>query len=376
MASLPIKSFSAIVQAVAAGMQGRASAVLDFSVGSTLRALAEAVGGVALWLQGLILQVLLTTRAATSSEADLDSWMNDFGVIRLTATPASGLVAFSRFTATAQGFIPVGAQVRTADLTQTYTVVADAANSAYSAGQGGYVLPVGLATLAVPVQANVASAASNAAAGSIAIIATALPGVDTVVNAGDFTNGADAETDEQFRARFPLFIASLSKATTLAILYAVRSLQLGLQATVTENQNYDGSAHPGSFYVVVDDGSGTPPSSIITQVSGAIELVRPLGVTYAVFPPQIVNASIAISLAVAPGYDRNTVIGVVDNAVQTYVNTLPLGAPLAYLKIAQVALNASPGVANVVSLTLNGAQGGDLAISAKQVAKISTLTVV
>lgn len=376
MASLPIKSFSAIVQAVAAGMQGRASAVLDFSVGSTLRALAEAVGGVALWLQGLILQVLLTTRAATSSEADLDSWMNDFGVIRLTATPASGLVAFSRFTATAQGFIPVGAQVRTADLTQTYTVVADAANSAYSAGQGGYVLPVGLATLAAPVQANVASAASNAAAGSIAIIATALPGVDTVVNAGDFTNGADAETDEQFRARFPLFIASLSKATTLAILYAVRSLQLGLQATVTENQNYDGSAHPGSFYVVVDDGSGTPPSSIITQVSGAIELVRPLGVTYAVFPPQIVNASIAISLAVAPGYDRNTVIGVVDNAVQTYVNTLPLGAPLAYLKIAQVALNASPGVANVVSLTLNGAQGGDLAISAKQVAKISTLTVV
>lgn len=376
MASLPIKSFSAIVQSVAAGMQGRASAVLDFSVGSTLRALAEAVGGVALWLQGLILRLLLTTRAATSSEADLDSWMNDFGVIRLTATPASGLVAFSRFTATALGFIPVGAQVRTTDLTQTFTVVADAANSAYSVSQNGYVLPIGLATLAVPVQANVASSASNAAAGTIAIIATSIPGIDSVVNAGDFTNGADAETDEQLRARFPLFIASLSKATTLAILYAVRSLQLGLQATVTENQNYDGSAKDGFFFVVVDDGSGSPPASVIQQAASAIELVRPLGVAYAVFPPQIVPASIALSLSVAPGYDRNTVIGLVDNAVQTYVNTLPLGVSLAYLKIAQVALNASPGVLNVVSLTLNGAQGGDINVSAKQLVKISTLTVV
>ncbi len=376
MASLPIKSFSAIVQTIAAGMQGRAAAVLDFSVGSTLRALAEAVGGVALWLQGLILQLLLTTRAVTSSGSDLDTWMNDLGVIRLSATPATGRVAFSRFTATAQGFIPIGAQVRTADLTQTFTVVADAANAAFSAGLGGYVLPVGLATLAVPVQAAVASFASNAAAGTIAIIATSIPGIDTVVNAGDFSNGADAESDEQLRARFPLFIASLSKATTLAILYAVRSLQLGLQATVTENQTYDGAAQPGSFFVVVDDGSGAPPASVIQQAASAIEMVRPLGVTYAVFPPQIVSASIALSLAVAPGYDRNGVVGIVDQAVQTYINTLPLGASLAYLKIAQVALNASPGVQNVVALTLNGAQGGDLSISAKQVVKISTLTVV
>ena len=70
---------------MAAAVQAAATQLLDLTVGSTLRAVLEANASVCLWMQWLILQVLRTTRAATSTGADLDSWMAD-----LSLTPLLG----------------------------------------------------------------------------------------------------------------------------------------------------------------------------------------------------------------------------------------------------------------------------------------------
>ena len=120
---LQLQTFTALVQNMAASVQSAASQLLDLTVGSTLRAVLEANASIALWMQWLILQVLQTTRAATSSGADLDSWMADLSLIRLPAATASGHVTFSRFTATASAFVPVGALVRTADGAQTFAAL-------------------------------------------------------------------------------------------------------------------------------------------------------------------------------------------------------------------------------------------------------------
>lgn len=94
---LQLQTFATLVGNAAAAVQGGARALVDLTVGSTLRALLEANASVALWMQWLILQVLQATRAATSAGADLDSWMADFTVVRLPATAARGQVSFSRF---------------------------------------------------------------------------------------------------------------------------------------------------------------------------------------------------------------------------------------------------------------------------------------
>jgi hypothetical protein len=79
------QSFSALVTGQVAVVQAAAqpTAVLDFSIGSVLRALAEGSAWLGLWLQGLILQVLTLTRASTSNGPDLDSWMQDFTLSRI-----------------------------------------------------------------------------------------------------------------------------------------------------------------------------------------------------------------------------------------------------------------------------------------------------
>jgi uncharacterized phage protein gp47/JayE len=376
MATLQPRSFSAIVQMIAAGVQGRSKVVLDYSIGSTLRAIAEGHAGVALWIQGLILKLLLTTRAATSTGADLDTWVNDFGLYRLGATPATGSVNFIRFTGSASTpFIPVGATMETADGTQDFVVVADSSNALFSPSLNGYTMPAFVTSITVPVQSLASGYATNALAGTVTVLTTNVSGIDQIINASAFTGGIDSETDTALRVRFQAYIASLSKATVAAITYAVNSLHFGVQCTVTENQNYDGSTRLGYFYVVVDDGSGTPSDALVTAAAAAIEIVRPLTVMYAVFKPVIIQVTVSMTIVSNTGFDHNTVIANVGEAVRTYINTLPLGQSLSYAKVMQVAFDADAGVKTITGYTLNGGVT-DIAATNQNVVKTSVVSVV
>lgn len=375
MANLQIKDFQTLVSEQAAAIQGGASRVLaDLSVGSILRAVVEAYSAVALWLQGLVLQLLATTRAATSSGADLDSWMADYGLARLPASAASGVVTFARFTPAQQALVPVGAVVQTASGVQQYAVTADEINPAYSAAQGGYVLAAGVASVDVPVVALSPGAAGNAAPGGINTLGQAMPGVDTAGNAVAFDNGADAELDTALRARFVAYIANLSKATKAAVAYAVASLKQGLTYTLAENQQYNGTPQNGYFYLVVDDGTGYPSSELLGTVYNAVDAVRPLTSTFGVFAPVVLPASVTMTIATSAEYDHVAVAALVTAALMAYINSLPLGASLAWSRLGQVAYGACPGVTNVLEVRLNGGSA-DIDATDQQIVKAASIAV-
>lgn len=370
--AITTKDFSTLVSDMITAIQAASAQIIDFTIGSVMRALVEANAAVGLWVEGLILQLLATTRAATSSGSDLDSWMADYGVTRLAATAATGSVTFSRFTPTAQALIPFGAQVQTSDASQKYAVVADVTNPAYTSS--GYVIAAGTASVTVPVQAVAAGAAGNAAAGQVSTLSQAITYVDTVTNALTFVGGSDAETDAQLRARFVLYIASLSRATLAAIGFAIKSVQAGVSYTLVENQQYNGTTDNGYFYVVVDDGSGAPTSGFLTAVTNAIESVRGVTTRFGVYSPVIENATITMTVALAAGYDPTATKLLVANAIKAFVNALGMGQTLTYTRLAQIAYDASPGVINVTAVQLNGGTA-DLVATSKQVIKWQTVTV-
>lgn len=371
--ALQTYSFNQIVSGIATATQAAANSLLDFSVGSILRAVAQAVAGQLLWLQAIILQVLTLARAATSVGADLDSWCADFGFARLPARAATGQVTFSRFTATQQGVVPVGATVQTADGSQTFAVTVDTGNSAYDAGLGGYVILANTASVNVPVRAATAGTGGNVQAGTISVITSSISGVDSVTNAAAFLNGADAEPDADFRARFVLYLASLSKATKAAIGSAVRGVQQGLNYTITENENYDGTPNKGHFYVVVDDGTGQASVDLLAAVGIAIEAVRPFTGTFAVFEPSPLTANVGMNVVPATGYVEATVVGAVGVALTNFLNGLKLGVSVPYTQLASVAYGV-PGVQNVTGVTLNGGTA-DLAANQKQRVVAGTMTI-
>ncbi len=369
---LQLQDFTTLVRNMAASVQGSARTALDLTTGSVLRAILEANASIALWLQWVAVQILSATRAATSNGPDLDSWVGDFSLARLPGQAAVTSVTFSRFTPGFAATIPVGAEVKTGDATITFTVLPDPANPAFAPATATFTMAAQSASLTVSAQAAVPGAAGNVAAGAISLLATAMPGIDSVTNAAPASGGLDAEPDAALRSRFANFIDSRARATPAAIAFTIQSLQPGLTYVLAENTDPAGNPRPGFFTVTVDDGSGYPPSTTIAAVSAALEAIRPVGTQFAVQPPKVVSAGIALTITTPPA-THSAAQANVAAAIQGYTASLPIGAPLPLSRLAALAYAADPSVTNVANITING--GADLTPPANGIIKPATVTV-
>lgn len=392
MANLPTQSFNTIVANVVAGIQGRASKLLNFSEGSTLRAIVEGFAGLFLWFQNLVLKVMQASRLSTAKGVDVDTFTADFmptigisnGVPspRLGAQAASGQVTFARFTAAPSTcFIPAAssvsagvitnagpnnaATVQTSDGQSNFVVIADPSFATYNSSLGGYVLPSSVASILVPVQAIVPGAAGNVVAGAISVITSPITGIDTVTNAAAFINGADQESDSALKKRFAAYILGLARGDFYGLQSSILGTGVTVQWTLTEFYNLDGSPHAGYYFVIADDGSGSPSAAFLAMVTTAAFAVRPLGIQCAVFAPQILTANVGMQLITAQGYDHNTVVAQVAALVATNINSLGLGNDLPYSILSAWAYSV-PGVTMVSGVTLNGASSDAASMSASR----------
>lgn len=374
--ALSFQTQTTLVQNMAAAAQAASNTALDFSDGTVELALLEGVASQDLWLQYLILQVLVQAFLTSSSGTQVDAWLAQFPLFggRLAGTYATGTVVFSRFTAVTSALIVPGSQVRTADGTQTFSVVTDTTNALWNTGQGGYLIPAGTASATVPVQAVTLGTGGNVAANTISQIVGAVPGIDTVNNAAAFTNGIAAESDAAVKARFQVWQENLAQGTAGAVGAAVESVQADLTYTITENETPSGTYSPGSFVVTIDDGSGATPSGTVATVANAVNAVRPIGSTAYVLAATMLAANVSITLTVAAGFSVPAAQAAVNAALVAYIGGLPVGATMPYSIIAKLAYDAYSGVQNVTSITLNGA-AADLVPTQAQVVRAGVITV-
>lgn len=389
MADPTTKTFGQIVSQQAAAVQAYASGLLDFTTGAILRAVAQSVAALVLWLQGLVLVELARTRLSTSpTDADADSFVADFfgpfadGVPatfkRLGAVASSGQVTFSRLTPTGIAVVPApnpttglgGASVSTQDGSQQFTVILDTANGAYNAGLGGYVMADTVASVTVKAQATTPGAASNVLAGAINTITSPITGVDNVTNAANFTNGEDTEKTPALEDRFRRQIQSLREATPTAVINYVLTVQLGLAAVNVEFEDPDGTPHAAFFYVIVDDGTGLPSSDLLNAVRSIVDQHRADGVEFAVIAPTVTTANVSFGTT-SSLLDKSPDVAAAIAAVRLYVNALAIGEALIRTRLYQVAYNASPTITDITNMTINAATD-DLAAPLPHVIKIGT----
>jgi hypothetical protein len=398
---LPSKRFDDFVSSMAASWATAIGVQPVLPTGDPTLAMFEAVAGQLLFLQAQVQLVNAVARAQTSVGADLDTFYGQFGFKRLPGVAATGSVTFAKLTPAATPVnIPAATVVQTLGGAITYTVVADTGQPTWSASQNAYVLPTGGTSLTATVQATAAGTAYNVAKNQLVQIAATVPGIDTVTNPAAITNGINPESDTAYSLRFVLWLNSLSKAILPAIEAAVQSVQQGLIYNIVEQQNFynqtmaftdDASFSsngpigvaaphfdPGNFYIVVDDGSGSPPQSLITNVFNAVNAVRGFTIRFQVFAPIIVTANVSLSITTAPGADHPTAVAAVQTAIQNYINGLSLKASSVPLtRLAQVAYDASVNVVNVPlsSITINNL-AADLQLSAIEVPRAGVISVI
>jgi uncharacterized phage protein gp47/JayE len=362
------QSFTSLVATMVQAAKSAAAVTLDFTVGSINLALIQSVAAVGLWLQALVLLVLAQSRASTSQGSDLDSWMADFGFARFAALPAVGAVTFARFQPTATAVVPVGTIVATSVGGAQFVVTADTTNSVYGANAGGagiagYTVAANVASITVPAAAITPGSAGNILAGAISLLLQPISGIDTATNGAAFEGGTDPESDAAFRLRFQAFIAALFKGTVPAYSYALNSLQAGLTFQILENTAPDLTAQEGFVTICLDDGSGNPPGTLMQAAYAAIEAVRCAGITVGVMPPQIVTANVVMTLASTISTSHAFDVLAATNALTVYINAIPVGAPLSFSRLLQVAYDSSPNIANVTGVTLTGIAAGDVVLS-------------
>jgi uncharacterized phage protein gp47/JayE len=372
--NLSLKSFSQLVEDMGAALQSSATALIDLSAGSVIRAIFEANASVVLWLQWLILLLLQTTRAATSSGSDLDSWMADFGLTRLPASPSSGIVTFSRYASNLAALIPLGAIIKTSDGSVSFAVTRDTTNSIWQSSQGGYVIPSGVSAADLPVTCTTGGTAGNVLAGTITVISASLPGVDLVTNASPFANGIDAEGDQSFRNRFQNYLGSLSRATLAAVRSAIGAVQQGLNVTIQENTAANGSAETGFFVVTVDDGSGYPSAALLASVAAAVDSVRPVGTMFAVLSPQVLTVNVTLTAFISSSAVSSQCVSNIQTEVADYLNGLPIGRVASVTRVAQSAYAAGQDIENISAVLLNGLSS-DVLPPARTVVKAGSIVV-
>lgn len=193
---------------------------LDTSIGTPIRKILDAVGeSIA---EAYSDQHLITYQYDIDSKVggDLDDFCALFGITRIPAQRAQGVVTFTRpndsFAATTAAIIPPGTQV----LAQTNPVV-------YAQTTVGGVLNPGQLTADVPVQAVSAGAQGNVAAGLLTTIATAVSGVTKVINTQPLTGGSGQESDEDLRARF--------KATVFRSLAGTQAMYTAIAQSIPQD---------------------------------------------------------------------------------------------------------------------------------------------
>lgn len=367
---LPSRTFQDFLADMIAAWAANTNTTPALQSGDPLLAIFQAVAAQDVFLESVVTALINLTRAQTSAGSDLDTWMAQFAFTRLPATSAVGGVTLgANAVHSAPVSIPAGTVVQTTGGGIQYQLIADTTQSAWSSGSNAYILPANTLSINATAQALVAGAASNVQANQLVQFPSPIAGVDTVTNPAAIGNGLNAETDSAFRNRFVLYLTTLSKATSGAIYEAAISVQEGLDVVLLDNSNINGTFTPGEYVVVVDDGSGNPPSSLLTAVSQAVGAVTAFTVQWDVVGPTLTNVTISLAVQVSSGYVPSTVTANVQTAVAAYVNALTIEAPLYISGIISSALSV-PGVSSVQAGTtlINGAQS-DIIPSARGVVR-------
>jgi uncharacterized phage protein gp47/JayE len=193
---------------------------LDTSIGTPVRKILDAVAeSIA---EGYTDQHLIQYQYDVDSKTggDLDDFCALFGITRIPAQRAQGVVTFTRpndtYAQSTAVVIPPGTQV----LAQTNPI-------AYVQTTTAQTLNPTQLSVDIPVQAVSAGPQGNVPAGLLNTIATSVAGVTTCINAAATTGGSAQESDDQLRARF--------KATVFRSLAGTQAMYLAVVQSVPQD---------------------------------------------------------------------------------------------------------------------------------------------
>jgi uncharacterized phage protein gp47/JayE len=298
-------------------------------------------------------------------------WHGDtYGVPRKDASKATGTITFSGTNDTP---VPTGTTVATEPANADEDAVEFVTTQAGTITAG---------TLTVSIEAAEAGAAGNVAVGTITQLLTPASGVDSLTNAAATGGGADVETDEEYRARLLLEVASPQGAGNAAD-YERWALAYPGVGKVRVDPVWSGA---GTVRVIITDVDNNPVSqetidglqAQLDPVSGEGAGLAPIGATVTVATASLVSVAVAATISFDAGYSLDGTAGTIaareaiTDSIKAYIDVLPPGEDVV-LEHVKARIFMVEGVYDLSGVTLNGS-AANVVISPTEIATTGTLT--
>ena len=337
------------------------SLLTDFTPGSVVFTLLAAVS---VGIDSIGQAIFMCRNAAyviTATGQDLDNKVEDYGLTRNPAVPATGTMSFAANNAAAFNIsIPAGTLVSTVPTSASPAIV--------YATQSDATLLAGQTSVAVAVTAQLVGSASNIAAGTQLLLASMAPGIDTVTLSASITSGADAETDAALRARGLLAFQALAHGT-IASYQAIVEAVPGVASAVVVPENRG----PGTVDIFIEGpGNSIPSANILAEAQLAINAQCIATDNVEVLAPTQVTIAASVAIHLAAGFDPTATSALVSTAVQNFITGLGVGAGVyGFVYASHIVATALsvPGVLNATTVFT------DTAVTAQQLPVAGAITV-
>lgn len=299
---LKMKSFKEILVDMADWVANKSNRLIDFSEGSVIRTLLEAV---ATEIEEYYFKTYINMQYAMEN-----SLYDAFGHSRREATPAYGTLKITLNN-------PLTHELYLEKGTIFYASTRNNKTTYYST-QIPYKINVGVQTFEIVVYANVAGSEGNTLANTITHMTNHKVEIATITNPQAFTNGTEAETLEERRERFSQFIESRSKGTKKAIEYGTLEVS-GVAGCYVDDST------TGIIRVYAHDSYGNLSNDLKESVAENLENYRSAGIPLFVLPITKKVVDVDIKIEVLPAYNVLAYKESIESSIYDFFNIFELG---------------------------------------------------
>lgn len=295
----------------------------DFNVGSAIRALFDAFS-----IEAENLYMLTLENISEGIESGL---MQSFDFIPRDATYAYGDITIEfNNTLTANAIIPAGSSFSTGI----------AGSALRFSTRDSYIVQSGSNKATVTVYANTPGVVGNVESFQINTSESNVYNVTRVYNPESFLTGKDAETYEETKRRFQLFIESIGRATKNAIRYGA--------LTVEEVHSVYVYEQVGLVTVYVADANGNLSDNLRLAVETALEDYRPAGIELVVEP----MTKLIMDVTVNVKFSNNNIVtneslSALTSVIKNFLNSLEASEDLVVTQLIKTVINADDNILDI-----------------------------
>lgn len=292
-------------------MQERFSALAGYSaddasdIGIRMRVLAGELYSLTAAVEWIKRQAF----AQTAQGEELDLRAAERGLTRKPAQIAAGSLTFRR------------------EKPLWYNAVIEQGTVCATAGQMRFVtteqavLKTGQTEVTVPARAETGGRSGNAAAGTVTVLVTPPPSLESVTNLQAFAGGQDAETDAALRERLLRCYADLPNGTNAAF-YREQAMKIDgvFSAGVVPQENGAGTVN-----VYLGAQGTAADAETVRLAQERIDALREIGVKVHVASAQTVSCNVSVRILQKAGIAYEMAEAAVKEAAKDYFSSLGVG---------------------------------------------------